>query len=119
MDRDASPRRTGARLLVVGINPCLHDDQIPRDFPNRDRVWMPHQQGRAGLARTGNSVIVGPDGEIIAGPARHEETILFVDVDLTKVRAERNWFDPVGPLPSSRHLQARRRHSSSTPRGRI
>ncbi len=81
---------------VVGINPCLHVDQIPKNFPNRDRVWRPSKWNDPDWPEQGNSVIVGPDGEIIAGPARHEETILTAEVDLTNARAERNWFDPVG-----------------------
>ena len=44
----------------------------------------------------GNTVIVGPNGDILAGPARHEETVLFAELDLTKVRSERRKFDPVG-----------------------
>ena len=27
------------RCYVIGVNPCLHVDQIPADFPHRDRVW--------------------------------------------------------------------------------
>jgi hypothetical protein len=46
---------------------------------------------RRALAREANVYLV-----IIAGPARHEETILTAEVDLTKVRTERNRFDPVG-----------------------
>jgi hypothetical protein len=30
------------------------------------------------------------------GPARHEETILYADIDLNAVRAARRYFDPVG-----------------------
>ena len=44
----------------------------------------------------GNSVIVDPTGKILAGPARHEETILYAEVDLAAVRAARRFFDPVG-----------------------
>ena len=36
------------------------------------------------------------DGRILAGPARHEETILYADIDLAAVRAARRYFDPVG-----------------------
>jgi len=81
---------------VVGINPCMHVDQIPQNFPNRDRVWRPGKSDDPDWPEQGNSVIVGPDGGIIAGPARHEETILTAEVDLTNARAERNGFDPVG-----------------------
>ena len=27
------------RCYVIGVNPCLHVDQIPADFPHRDRLW--------------------------------------------------------------------------------
>ena len=41
-------------------------------------------------------MIIDPTGTILAGPARHEETILYADVDLAAVRAARQFFDPVG-----------------------
>lgn len=44
----------------------------------------------------GNSVIVSPMGEILAGPSRHEETILYADLELAKIHAARRMFDPVG-----------------------
>ena len=44
----------------------------------------------------GNTVIVDPNGEILAGPARHEETVLTAELDLTAVRSARRLFDPVG-----------------------
>ena len=48
------------------------------------------------LVEAGKSDIVGPGGELLAGPARHEETILTADIDLAAVRAARRLFDPVG-----------------------
>ena len=39
-------------------------------------------------------MIVDPTGTILAGPGRHEETILHVD--LAEVRPARRFFDPVG-----------------------
>ena len=41
-------------------------------------------------------MIIDPTGKVLAGPARHEETILYADVDLAAVRAARRLFDPVG-----------------------
>ena len=84
-----------ARCYVIGVNPCLHVDQIPPDFPNRDRVWRAEQDD-TGWVEPGNSVIVGPNGDILAGPARHQETILTADIDLDAVHAARRMFDPVG-----------------------
>ena len=83
------------RCYVIGVNPCLHVDQIPADFPTATRSGAP-SQGDDGWVEPGNSVIVGPNGELLAGPARHEETILTADIDLDAVRAARRLFDPVG-----------------------
>lgn len=81
------------RCYVLGVNPCVHVDRIPADFPDRERVW-PAERGE--WVEPGNSVIVAPNGEILAGPARHEEAILTAELDLTDVHAARRMFDPVG-----------------------
>jgi nitrilase len=81
-----------ARCYVIGVNPCLRADQIPADFPHRDRVWPADKT----WVEPGNSIIVSPTGEILAGPAKHEETILTADIDLAVLRAARRYFDPVG-----------------------
>jgi nitrilase len=81
------------RCYVIGVNPCVHIDQLPADFPHRDRVWRADQ---GEWVEPGNSVIVSPTGEILAGPAKHEETILYAELDLAKVHAARRYFDPVG-----------------------
>ncbi len=83
------------RCYVIGVNSCLRADQIPADFPGRDKVWPDRPDGD-GWVEAGNSVIVGPNAEILAGPARHEETILTADIDLAEVRAARRLFDPTG-----------------------
>ena len=83
------------RCYVIGVNPCLHVDQIPADFPDRDQVWPAEPDGD-GWVEHGNSVIIGPNGEILAGPLRQEEAILTAEVDLAAVRAARRLFDPTG-----------------------
>jgi nitrilase len=82
------------RCYVIGVNPCVHADQVPAEFPSRDRLWSREQNGE--WVEPGNSVIVDPAGNILAGPARHEETILTAEVDLGVVRAARRFFDPTG-----------------------
>jgi nitrilase len=82
------------RCYVVGVNPCLHVDQIPTGFPHRDRVWDRAHNGE--WVEPGNSVVVDPTGTVLAGPARHEETILTAEVDLSVVHAARRYFDPTG-----------------------
>jgi nitrilase len=84
------------RVWVVGVNPCVRVDQIPADFPDRDRVWRPMDGDDAEWVEPGNSVICNPNGEIVAGPLRYEEGILTTTVDLTRVAETRRMFDPVG-----------------------
>ena len=84
------------RVWVVGVNPCVRIDQIPADFPNRDRVWRVMDEDEAEWVEPGNSVICNPNGEIVAGPLRYEEGILTAEVDLTRVNETRRLFDPVG-----------------------
>lgn len=84
------------RVWVLGVNPCLRVDQIPADFPDRDRVWRAQEGAEAEWVEPGNSVICNPNGEIVAGPLRHEEGILTAEIDLAAVAAGRRMFDPVG-----------------------
>jgi len=83
------------RCFVIGANPCVRVDQIPTDFPDRDRVW-PLDPENPEWVEPGNTVIVDPDGGILAGPARHEETVLVAELDLARVHSGRRKFDPVG-----------------------
>jgi nitrilase len=82
------------RCYVVGVNPCVHLDQIPASVPHRDRIWRREQNGE--WVEPGNSVIVDPAGSIVAGPAREQETILTAEVDVAAVHAARRFFDPTG-----------------------
>ena len=83
------------RCYVIGVNPCVSIDQIPADFPDRARVWSPDPDD-PDWVEPGNSVIVNPSGQVLAGPAEHGETILFAELDLTTVHSSRRLFDPVG-----------------------
>ena len=85
------------RMFVVGINPVLHVDRIPDDFPDRDRLAPERYVAQNGpWLEKGNSVIVGPGGEIIAGPVREKEETLIADLDLGVLAAARRLLDPVG-----------------------
>lgn len=87
------------RCYVIGVNPCVHADQLPAELPQRERLW-PGVNGSSSdsgdWVEPGNSVIVAPSGAILAGPVRQEETILFADIALDQVHAARRLFDPTG-----------------------
>ncbi len=65
------------RMFVIGVNPVLHADQIPAGFPHRDRL-VPDQyrEENGDWLDEGNTVIVAPSGEILAGPVRQREETL-------------------------------------------
>ena len=85
------------RMFVVGVNPVLHVDRVPASFPHRDRlVPAAYVEANGEWLDPGNSVIVGPNGRIIAGPARMREETLIADLDLGEVLSARRQIDPVG-----------------------
>ncbi len=85
------------RMFVIGVNPVLHVDQVPADFPHRERL-APEAivRERGPWLDEGNTVVVGPNGFVLAGPVREREETLIVDLDLASVPAARRLFDPVG-----------------------
>jgi nitrilase len=85
------------RMFVVGVNPVLRVDQIPVGFPDRDRLVPDSYLAENGpWLEPGNSVIVGPDGRLLAGPVREREETLVADLDLREVTAQRRRMDPTG-----------------------
>jgi nitrilase len=80
------------RVFVIGATPCLRGSDVPDDVPGHDRLW----KGEEDWMSKGNSVIVGPEGEILAGPLTGEEGIVYAEIDPSRARAVRFKFDPVG-----------------------
>ena len=44
----------------------------------------------------GDSVVLAPGGELIAGPLRNEQGLLFAEIDVAKVGSARRTLDVVG-----------------------
>ena len=61
------------------------------------------------LVLDGGSLIVGPDGAVLAGPAHGEETILHVDVDLERIPEEMMTLDVTGHYARPDVLRLERR----------
>lgn len=55
----------------------------------------------------GGSVIVGPLGDILAGPVWDEQTILFADLDLAERDGARMDLDPTPPPRATAARQGR------------
>jgi nitrilase len=76
--------------FVVSVPQYIPASAFPGDFP------VPLPQGKE-VFGTGGAVIVEPTwGNVIAGPLRGEEGILFADCDLRAGLHAKRWFDAVG-----------------------
>ncbi len=85
------------RMFVIGVNPVLHRDMLPADFPHLDRLIPDaHLEQHGEWLEEGNTVIVNPLGQIVAGPIREREETLYADLDLGMVASARRFMDPTG-----------------------
>lgn len=80
------------RCWVLGATPCLRGSDVPADIPGRDEIYGDESDWMS----KGNSTIVAPGGEIVAGPLIGEEGVVVADLDLDQVRRAKQQFDVVG-----------------------
>ena len=80
------------RTYVIGVTSCIRSADLPADLPGRAGLYGDPDDW---LSR-GNSAIIGPDGEVLAGPLVGQEGILYAEIDTARARASRQQFDPVG-----------------------
>jgi nitrilase len=102
------------RCYVIGVNPCLRVDQIPADFPHRDRVWASDNDDD-GWVEPGNSVIIDPTGKILTELTPHEETILYAGRRPRHGARRSPLLRPSGPLQPTRYLPTPGGHPTPTP----
>jgi nitrilase len=89
------------RTYVIGVTSCIRAADLPADLPGRAALYHDPAGGDGGGDRDdwlsrGNSAIIGPGGEVLAGPLVGEEGILYAEIDARQARASRQEFDPVG-----------------------
>ena len=91
----ASMRHIAAegRCWVIGSGCSLHADDVPETFPGRDDVFG-SQDGE--WLNPGDSVVVRPGGQVVAGPLHEEHGILYADIEPRQAAAERRTLDVVG-----------------------
>ena len=77
------------RMFVISSGAVLRSEHLPADFAVRDEMVATHDR-----YASGGSIIVAPDGTVLAEAEKHAETIIYADLDL--VRQARQNFDPTG-----------------------
>ena len=79
------------RMFVIACCQALHRDQVPDRWPFKDTLpaemkWI----------NVGNSMIVDPDGLLLAGPVAERETTLYAEIDPGRASGLRWIFDAAG-----------------------
>jgi len=77
---------------VVGSGNALKVGDIPDDFPDKEHLYPDQDE----WINPGDSIVIAPGGEIVAGPIRNEQSILYADVDAEQVGIARRTLDIVG-----------------------
>jgi nitrilase len=78
------------RCFVLSCNQFTRRHDFPADLPN-ELADSPDD-----VVATGGSCIINPLGQVLAGPARAGEEILFADLDLDDIARGKFDFDVVG-----------------------
>ena len=81
------------RVFVLSAGPLHSAEDIPDSFPLAAAV---REALREGHSEDGGSCIAGPDGEWIIPPVADTEQLVCADIDVARVREERQNFDPTG-----------------------
>ncbi|GAB4373841.1 MAG: carbon-nitrogen hydrolase family protein [Calditrichia bacterium] len=78
-------------LFVVGCCSAIRMEDIPDELEFKSY----YPEGKEWI-NTGNSCIINPRGEFIAGPLEAKEDILYADIDLREIAAAKRMFDVAG-----------------------
>jgi nitrilase len=82
--------------FVMGVAPVMHPDWLPDGIPDAAPLRSAATEDWGGWILEGYSVIVGPAGDVLAGPLIRERGILVADIDLDELLARRRFFDATG-----------------------
>ena len=77
---------------VVGCGNLMKGSDIPKDFPEKDTLYPNADE----WVNPGDSLVIAPGGEIVAGPMREETGILYCEVDKDRVSIAKRALDVTG-----------------------
>ena len=95
---------------MLGAGNVLRVSDLPEDFPEKESLYPDADE----WINQGDSVVIAPGGEIVAGPMRNEVGFLEADIDIGRVGAARRSLDIVGHYsrPDIFTLQVNAQHQS-------
>lgn len=80
-----------AGCWVIGVSTAIQTEDIPEDFPERNKLFEPGE-----WINDGDAVVVKPMGAIVAGPLHRQKGILYADIDVEAARRARRSLDVCG-----------------------
>jgi nitrilase len=80
------------RCWVLGNGTSIQGRDVPADFPGRAMLFPDEEE----WLNDGDSVIISPDGETVAGPLRKQHGILFAECDPGGAAAAKRTLDVTG-----------------------
>jgi nitrilase len=80
------------RCWVICSGVALTNSDIPEDFPDRETLYPASEE----WINPGDSAVIAPGGEIVAGPMREEKGILYAEVDSKSTGISKRDLDVTG-----------------------
>ena len=77
---------------MVGSGNALRGGDMPDDLPGKDMLYADAQE----CVNPGDSIVIAPGGEIVAGPMHQEQGILYADLDTKRIANARRCLDVAG-----------------------
>lgn len=81
-----------SRSYVMGVSGLFRQQDIPDDFPFPDLM----RENTNEILANGGSCLADPEGSWVIEPFTDEEKLVLAEIDHSKVREERQNFDPSG-----------------------
>ena len=77
---------------VIGSGSAIKASDIPDSFPGRETLYPDPKE----WVNTGDSVVIAPGGDLVAGPMNKEQGILYADIDVSKASKAHRKLDVAG-----------------------
>ncbi|MGB5453481.1 MAG: carbon-nitrogen hydrolase family protein [Sedimenticolaceae bacterium] len=83
-------REGGCWVISAGV--ALRNRDLPEDFPDRATLYPADED----WINPGDSVVIAPGGEKVAGPLHEKQDILYAEIDPARAAGARRTFDVAG-----------------------
>ena len=80
------------RCWVISSGVAITNSDIPADFPDREDLYPASEE----WINPGDSAVIAPGGEIVAGPLHQEKGILFAEIDSKRAGIAKRDLDITG-----------------------